>query len=168
MDLTMYSLLEILYFWNEAFLWGVAKQPAAGVTARMAPVLAAPPSLIDPTLVVRWSCVCHVGPTLTWCLVRVAEPGNNPGGIDVTIPVVSLAYNAQLPPHLFENNPVNTKHLYNICTSLGQRRRRWADAVQMLYTCFEFAGTAVSLKREERIDFARHYLMFWIIYSYYP
>ena len=37
-------------------------------------------------------------------------------------------------------NPVNTKHLYNICTTLDQRRRRWADVVQMLYKCFVFAG----------------------------
>ena len=29
--------------------------------------------------------------------------------------------------------PVNTKHLYNICTMLDQRRGRWADVVQMLY-----------------------------------
>ena len=36
--------------------------------------------------------------------------------------------------------PVNTKHLYNICTMLGQCRRRWADVVQMLYKCFVFAG----------------------------
>ena len=36
--------------------------------------------------------------------------------------------------------PVNTKHLYNICTKLDQRRRRWADVVQMLYKCFVFAG----------------------------
>ena len=35
--------------------------------------------------------------------------------------------------------PVNTKHLYNICTTLAQRRRRWADVVQMLYKCFVFA-----------------------------
>ena len=34
----------------------------------------------------------------------------------------------------------NTKHLYNICTMLDQRRRRWADVVQMLYKCFVFAG----------------------------
>ena len=36
----------------------------------------------------------------------------------------------------------NTKHLYNICTMLVQRRRRWADVVQMLYKCFVFAGQA--------------------------
>ena len=36
--------------------------------------------------------------------------------------------------------PVNTKHLYNICTTLDKRRRRWADVVQMLYKCFLFAG----------------------------
>ena len=34
----------------------------------------------------------------------------------------------------------NTKHLYNICTMLDQRRRRWDDIVQMLYKCFVFAG----------------------------
>ena len=35
---------------------------------------------------------------------------------------------------------VNTKHMYNICTTLDQRRRRWADVVQMLYKCFVFTG----------------------------
>ena len=34
--------------------------------------------------------------------------------------------------------PVNTKHLYNICTMTVQRRRRWAGVVQMLYKCFVF------------------------------
>ena len=37
-------------------------------------------------------------------------------------------------------NPANTNHLYDICTVLDQRRRRWADVVQMLYKCFVFAG----------------------------
>ena len=27
-----------------------------------------------------------------------------------------------------------------MCTMLDQRRRRWADIVQMLYKCFVFAG----------------------------
>ena len=36
--------------------------------------------------------------------------------------------------------PANTKHLYNICKMLDQRRRRWADVVQVLYKCFVFAG----------------------------
>ena len=36
--------------------------------------------------------------------------------------------------------PVNTKHLCNICTMLDQRRRRWAEVVQMLHKCFVFAG----------------------------
>ena len=50
------------------------------------------------------------------------------------------------------NVPVNTKHLYNICTTLGQRRRRWADVVQMLYKSFVFgavfsiSGTQVSCR----------------------
>ena len=35
--------------------------------------------------------------------------------------------------------PVNARHLYNICTMLAQRRRHWADIVQMLYKCFAFA-----------------------------
>ena len=36
--------------------------------------------------------------------------------------------------------PANTKHLYTICIMLDQRRRRWADVVQMLYKCFVFLG----------------------------
>ena len=36
--------------------------------------------------------------------------------------------------------PVNTKHLRNICTMLDQRQRRWAGVVQMLCKCFVFAG----------------------------
>ena len=41
--------------------------------------------------------------------------------------------------------PINKKtHLYNICTMLDQRRRRWADIVQMLYKCFIFAVVGTS------------------------
>ena len=36
--------------------------------------------------------------------------------------------------------PANTKHLYNICTMLDQRRRRWADVVHILYKWSMFAG----------------------------
>ena len=32
--------------------------------------------------------------------------------------------------------PANTKHLYIICTMLGQRRRRWVDVVQMFCVCW--------------------------------
>ena len=39
-----------------------------------------------------------------------------------------------------ERQPSNTKHLHNICTMLAQRRRRWADVVQMLYKCFVLLG----------------------------
>ena len=39
--------------------------------------------------------------------------------------------------------PANTKHLYNICTMLDQRRRRWDDVVQMLYKSFVSAGYIV-------------------------
>ena len=38
------------------------------------------------------------------------------------------------------DNQVNTKHLYDIYTMLGQRRRRWVDVVKMLYRCFLFTG----------------------------
>ena len=34
--------------------------------------------------------------------------------------------------------PAKTKHFYSICTMLDQRRRRWADVVQILYKCFVF------------------------------
>ena len=40
-------------------------------------------------------------------------------------------------------NPVNTKHLYSICTMLDQRRRRWADVIQLLYKCSVFAGNSI-------------------------
>ena len=50
----------------------------------------------------------------------------------------------------FYINPANTKHLYNICTMLEQRRRRWADVVQMVYKCFVFAE-----KERPRIEFRR-------------
>ena len=36
--------------------------------------------------------------------------------------------------------PSKHKTLYDICTMLDQRRRRWADVVQMSYKCFVFAG----------------------------
>ena len=42
-------------------------------------------------------------------------------------------------------NPVNTKHLYNICTLSDQRRRRWAGVVQMLYKSLVFAGKTANM-----------------------
>ena len=42
-------------------------------------------------------------------------------------------------PTFLANMPANTKHLYDICTMLDQRRKRWADVVQMLYKLV-FAG----------------------------
>ena len=35
--------------------------------------------------------------------------------------------------HSTQGCPANTNNLYNICTMLDQRRRRWADVVQLLY-----------------------------------
>ena len=40
-------------------------------------------------------------------------------------------------------DPANTKHLLNICTMLDQRRRRWADVLQMLCKCFVFTGDSL-------------------------
>ena len=41
--------------------------------------------------------------------------------------------------------PANTKHLYNIYTTLVQRLRRWSNIVQMLYKWFVVAGYAVTI-----------------------
>ena len=38
------------------------------------------------------------------------------------------------------NFPANTKHLYNICTTLAQRLLRWSNIVPTLYKCCVFAG----------------------------
>ena len=48
---------------------------------------------------------------------------------------------------MFAYSPANTTHLYNICTMLDQRRRRWADVVQMLYKCVVFAGSVLNYCR---------------------
>ena len=37
-------------------------------------------------------------------------------------------------------NSAKTKHLYNICTTLAQCLRSWANVVQMLYKCFALTG----------------------------
>ena len=64
---------------------------------------------------------------------------------------VYLLTKCQIPPFNANANlkdyPANTKYLYNICTMLDQRRRRWADVVQMLYRCFVFAGILDNLFR---------------------
>ena len=60
---------------------------------------------------------------------------------DVVLPSCSLI----LAEYQLGHNPVNTKHLYNICTMLDQRRRRWADVVQMLYKCFASAGKVINI-----------------------
>ena len=43
-----------------------------------------------------------------------------------------------------DNIPANKKQKHNICTMLDQRRRRWADVVQILYKCFVFAWMTVN------------------------
>ena len=48
-------------------------------------------------------------------------------------------------------NLANTKHLYNIFSTLDQRRIRCADVVQMLYKCFVFAGEMVIPSKHEML-----------------
>ena len=67
---------------------------------------------------------------------------------DLTIlkPLPPYCYTPLAPNRNHGTISVNTKHLYNICTMLDQRRRRWADVVQMLYKCFVFSEFMVVLK----------------------
>ena len=60
-------------------------------------------------------------------------------------PIIRSAFVfVSMPPSCYAMYiPVNTNHLYNICTMLDQRRRCWADIVQMLYKCFVFAGNVL-------------------------
>ena len=66
-------------------------------------------------------------------------------------------------------NSVNTKHLYNICTMSDRRRRRWADAAQILYKCFVFAGYHVEWINYIMISslFVVNDLTFWLQWDYY-
>ena len=54
--------------------------------------------------------------------------------------------------------PSKHKHLHNICTMLDQRRRRWADVVQMLYKYFVFVGYADA--HNCTVRYTVHYLPF--------
>ena len=79
-----------------------------------------------------------------FCFFQTAETGNRKAAVLTTTlgpPPSRAKYEYQ---HL-TINPANTKHLYKICTMLDQRRRRWADVVQMLYKCFVFAGKWLSI-----------------------
>ena len=49
------------------------------------------------------------------------------------------------PDVLSSRTPVNTKHLYDICTMLDQRRRCWAYVVQMSYKWCVFADVGLLL-----------------------
>ena len=53
--------------------------------------------------------------------------------------------------------PVDTNNLYKICTMLDQRRRRWADIVQMLYKCFVFILPDLPYSMNKRC------LLIWIL-----
>ena len=44
--------------------------------------------------------------------------------------------------------PVNTKHLYNVYTMLDQRRRHWADVVQMFCVCWVPLNLSVAMVTE--------------------
>ena len=57
--------------------------------------------------------------------------------------MIDIHHGMMAPRGIINVNPVNAKHLYNICTMLDQRRRRWADVVQMLYKYFVFAEKTI-------------------------
>ena len=46
---------------------------------------------------------------------------------------------------------------------LDQRRRRWADIVQMLYKCFVFDGCAADLYNRPQIETTKQYTVFILI-----
>ena len=73
-------------------------------------------------------------------LIHSMPPKLNNKRLASSAPYPSLGFD-QLFQYFIEY-PVNTKHLYNICTMLGQCRRRWTDVVQMLYNCFVFTRYA--------------------------
>ena len=77
----------------------------------------------------RWA---NIQPTLAQRLVLTGSSSNPLLGVFSLVEAFGIVL----------DNPVNTKHLYNICTMLNQRRRRWDDVVQMLYKSFVFAGNA--------------------------
>ena len=55
-----------------------------------------------------------------------------------------------------QNTQQKQNILYNICTMLDRRRRRWADVVQMLYKCLVFAGYTYQIRK--RITDILHFL----------
>ena len=52
--------------------------------------------------------------------------------------------------HQMADCPVNTKHLYTICTMFVQCRGRWPVNVQMLQKCFVFTGWTLSREEYQR------------------
>ena len=67
------------------------------------------------------------------------------------------------------NDSSKRKHLYNICSMMDQRRRRWDDVVQMLYKCFVFVGDSSEKKRKVCITWnmslytSKNYITFLIL-----
>ena len=57
--------------------------------------------------------------------------------------VCTTARGAGKEPHAQVRRPTPFP-VKNICTMPVQRRRRWTDVVQMLYTCFVFVGNGTS------------------------
>ena len=53
-----------------------------------------------------------------------------------------IKYN-QKSYYVFLVQPSKRKTLCGLCAMLDQRRRRWADVVQMLCRCFVFAGKVI-------------------------
>ena len=80
-------------------------------------------------------------------LIRMVDSASRPTLTQTSSTPYSGYASPALITHCIDSlrHPVNTKHLYNICTMLVQRRRRWADVGQMLYKCFVFTGSANNL-----------------------
>ena len=63
-----------------------------------------------------------------------------------------------LSSHVISRHPIkNTKHLYDICTMLVRRRRRWADVLQMLQKYFQDIKRKITKKRHSWVLRRSHY-----------
>ena len=60
------------------------------------------------------------------------------------VPCSTIRFDSMSVERATSKHKTFLQHLHNICTMLDQRRRRWADVVQMIYKCYVFAGMGPS------------------------
>ena len=128
----------------------------------------------------------HTSPRLVFCSSQNQAPDKNKSGVisgeirrwennhpmfTNSLPIwlkknTTLVYKNKVRTHysLDESYPLTTKHLYNICAMLDQRRRRWADVVQMLYKCFVFAGYSQS-QNLQRFSDDNYTMLFTMLFT---